>query len=150
MGTSAPMVTEIHITVRSTDMDADRNVNNAVYFTYFEQSRLEHLLRLGVIRWPLGPTDRSQFALVATSARFRAPSYHRDVLAVRTRTTEVRNRSFVLGFTVHRLSDGALICEGSSAQVWLDDQGHPAPLSEAARAALLSSMGAAQGAETSD
>ena len=33
------MVTEIHITVRSTDMDADRNVNNAVYFTYFEQSR---------------------------------------------------------------------------------------------------------------
>ena len=141
MAAAEPVVTEIHITVRSTDMDADRNVNNAVYFTYFEQSRLEHLLRLGVIRWPLGPTDRSQFALVETSARFRAPSYHRDVLTVRTRTTEVRNRSFVLGFTVHRLSDGALICEGSSAQVWLDADGRPAPLPDDVRSALRSSMG---------
>ena len=134
------LVTTITITVRSTDMDADRNVNNAVYFTYFEQSRLEHLLRLGVIRWPPGPTDRPQFALAETSARFRAPAYHRDVLAVTTRTVEVRTRSFTLGFEVRRVGDGALICEGSSAQVWLDDQGRPAPLPDDVRAALLGSI----------
>lgn len=125
------LVTEIRITVRSTDMDADRNVNNAVYFSYFEQSRLEHLLRLGVIRWPPGPADRPQFALAETSARFRAPAVHRDVLTVATCTVEVRTRSFTLGFTVRRPADGVLICEGASAQVWLDDHG---------RAALLASI----------
>ena len=143
-----PVITEIHITVRSTDMDADRNVNNAVYFTYFEQSRLEHLLRLGVIRWPPAPTDRPQFALAETSARFRAPAYHRDVLAVSTQTLEVRSRSFILGFTVRRVADGVLICEGSSAQVWLDEHGRPAPLPEAVRAALLASTGGKQSAPT--
>ena len=33
--------------VRPRDMDADRNVSNAVYFEYLHQSRLEHLARLG-------------------------------------------------------------------------------------------------------
>lgn len=132
-------MTEISITVRSTDMDADRNVNNAVYFSYFEQSRLEHLLRLGVIRWPPGPTDRPQFALAETSARFRAPAYHRDVLTVSTRTLEVRTRGFSLGFEVRRVGDRVLICEGSSVQVWLDDQGRPAPLPEGVRVALVAS-----------
>ncbi|MGI8552480.1 MAG: acyl-CoA thioesterase [Dehalococcoidia bacterium] len=133
--------TETQLTVRSTDMDADRNVNNAAYFTYFEQSRLEHLLRLGVIRWPPGPADRSQFALAETSARFRAPAYHRDVLTIRTRTIEVRQRSFSLGYQVLREKDSALICEGSSAQVWLDEQGRAAGLPETVRAALVASMG---------
>lgn len=138
------LVTEIQITVRSTDMDADRNVNNAVYFTYFEQSRLEHLLRLGVIRWPPGPTDRPQFVLAETSARFRAPAFHRDTLTVRTRTLEVRTRSFILGFEIHRRSDDTVICEGSSAQVWLGGDGRPAPLPEDVRAALASSLGSGQ------
>ncbi len=137
-----PLITEISIIPRSTDMDADRNVNNAVYFTYFEQCRLEHLIRLGAIRWPLGPTERPQFALVETSARFRAPAHHRDVLAVRTRTTDVRNRSFVLGYELVRTSDGTLICEGSSAQVWLDESGRPSVLPSDVRAALAGSMGA--------
>ena len=34
--------------VRPRDMDADRNVSNAVYFEYLHQSRLEHLARLGL------------------------------------------------------------------------------------------------------
>jgi acyl-CoA thioester hydrolase len=136
-----PLVTEILVTVRSTDMDADRNVNNAVFFTYFEQSRLEHLIGLGAIRWPLGPTERPQFALAETSARFRAPAYHRDVLAVRTRTVEVRNRSFSLAFEIERVGDGALICDGRSAQVWLGADGRPAVLPDDVREALVRSLG---------
>ncbi len=134
-------VTEKAITVRSTDMDADRNVNNAVFFTYFEQSRLEHLIGLGVIRWPLGPTDRPQFALAETSARFRAPAYHRDLLLVRTSTTEVRTRSFSLAFEIERGRDGVIICEGRSAQVWLGDDGRAAALPDLVREALVRSMG---------
>jgi acyl-CoA thioester hydrolase len=133
--------TTLAITVRSTDMDADRTVNNAVYFQYFEQSRLEHLLRLGVIRWPPARGgDPPQFALAETTARFRAPAFHREVLIVTTRTTAVGTRSFTLGFEVRRRGDDALICEGSSVQVWLDAEGRAAPLPQDVRATLEASL----------
>ncbi len=135
-----PQITEVTIAVRSTDMDADRHVNNAIFFTYFEQSRLEHLIRLGAIRWPLGPSERPQFALAETTARFRDPAYHRDLLTVRTRTLAVRNRSFVLGFEVQRAADSVLICEGSSVQVWLDENGRPAPMPDEVRTVLSCSV----------
>ena len=136
-----PPETVLDVTVRSTDMDADRNVNNAVFFQYFEQSRLEHLLRLGVIRWPPSRGgDPPQFALAETTARFRTPAFHRDVLSVRTRTAAVGNRSFTLTYDVRRRGDGALICEGSSVQVWLNPDGRAAPLPPEVRAALERSM----------
>ena len=132
--------TVVEITVRSTDMDADRNVNNAIYFQYFEQSRLEHLLRLGAIRWPPRGGDPTQFALAETTARFRAPAFHRDVLAVSTRTAAVSTRSFTLAYEVRRRGDDRLICEGSSVQVWLDAEGKAAPLPADVRAALEGSL----------
>jgi len=134
-------VTETQIRVRSTDVDADRNVNNAVFFIYFEQGRLQHLLRLGVIdRYPHPPGERPLYTIAETTARFRAPAFYGDVLTVRTRTGEVRTRSFVLLYEVYREANGTLVCEGSSAQVWLDQQGHPTPLPTQARAALLASL----------
>jgi acyl-CoA thioester hydrolase len=135
-------VTETRISVRSTDVDADRNVNNAVFFVYFEQARLAHLLRLGVIdRYPHPPGERPLYTIAETTARFRAPAFYGDVLVVQTRTKAVRTRSFLLAYQVYRAADGTLLCEGSSAQVWLDRDGRPAPLPEHARAALLASLG---------
>jgi acyl-CoA thioesterase FadM len=39
-----------------------------------------------------------------------------------------------------RQSDGTRAAEGSSAQVWLDAEGRPAPLPERVRRALLGSL----------
>src|SRR5215212_12274138 len=93
--------TTIEVAVRSTDRDADRNVNNAVFFQYFEQSRLEHLLRYGVIAWPLKREGGApQFALAHTAANFRAPAIHRDILLVTTRTAAVGGKSWTLAYEV--------------------------------------------------
>lgn len=140
MGEGEPLVTELALTVRSTDMDADRNVNNAVFFTYFEQSRLEHLLRLGLIAWPPAADAAPEFALVHTEASFRRPARHRDLLLVRTRTLAIGTRSFRLGYEVFRPTDAALVCEGESTQVWLDAAGGSTPLPERVRAALDESL----------
>lgn len=135
-------MTEVEIVVRSTDMDADRNVNNAVFFRYFEQGRLAHLLRLGVIeQYPHPPGERPLYTIAETSARFRSPAFYGDVLRVLTRTGEVRTRSFTLTYEIRRTSDEVLLCEGASAQVWLAPDGTPAPLPEHARVALLNSIG---------
>lgn len=135
------MITEVEIRVRSTDMDGDGIVNNARYFEYFEQARLEHLVALGLVQRPrpLGDTSRS-FTIAETTCRYRAPSRHRDVLTVRAWTQEVRNRSFVLGYEVVRSDTGESVAEGSSAQVWLDAAGKPTPFDERAREALERSL----------
>ena len=133
------MITETEIHVRSTDMDADGIVNNARYFEYFEQGRLEHLVAIGVIQRPRPPGAPSRsFTIAETTCRYRQPSRHRDQLVVRTRVIEVRNRSFVLSYEVVRIDDGSLVAEGSSAQVWLDADGHPTPLDEMLRGLLTS------------
>ncbi len=135
-----PDITEHDIWVRSTDMDADRIVNNARYFEFFEQGRLEHLRRISVIVRPRPPgeADRS-FTIAETTCRYRAPLRHRDVVTVRAWTSEVRNRSFVLAYELVRREDGVVAAEGSSAQVWLDADGKPAPLPDRVREALVQS-----------
>ncbi len=134
------VVTMVETPVRSVDMDADRVVNNAVYFMYFEQARLAHLQQLGVIHRPRRPEDPTTFTIAATEARFLAPLVFPDTVKVTAWTREVRVRSFVLAYRVVRLSDGRNVAEGTSSQVWLDEFGKPAPLPDLVRDALERSV----------
>ena len=135
------MITEITIQVRSTDMDADGIVNNARYFEYFEQARLEHLVAIGLVKRPRPPGEPSRsFTIAETTCRYKAPTRHRDALVVRAWTQQVGNRSFALGYEIVRSEGRAVVAEGSSAQVWLDAEGRPAPLDDLARTALVDSL----------
>lgn len=129
---------EVEILVRSTDMDGDMVVNNAVFFTYFEQARLTLLRRLGVIPedYLRQPGTVPSFAIAETTGRFRAPARFRDVLTVQARVAEVRTRSFSMAYEATNQASGALVAEGSSVQVWVNEEGHPVPLPERVRASL--------------
>lgn len=134
-------ITQHRFTVRSTDMDADRIVNNARYFEYFEQARLEHLVALGMIGRPRLPNSRGRsFTIAETRCRYRAPLRHRDAVLAEAWTERVGNRSFGLAYRLTRESDNLVVAEGDSAQVWLDDEGKPAPLPDDVRAALEASL----------
>ena len=127
--------------VRSTDMDADGIVNNARYFEFFEQVRLEHLAAIGVFRRPRteGQPARA-FTIAETTCRYLASLRHRDIVVGEAWTSDLRNRSFVLAFRLTRESDGVVVAEGSSALVWLDGDGRPTLLPDDVRAALEVSM----------
>lgn len=134
-------ITQHRFTVRSTDMDADRIVNNARYFEYFEQARLEHLVALGMIGRPRLPNSRGRsFTIAETRCRYRAPLRHRDPVLAEAWTERVGNRSFGLAYRLSRESDNLVVAEGDSAQVWLDEEGKPAPLPDDVRAALEASL----------
>lgn len=137
-GGRMPLVTECDVWVRSTDMDADGVVNNAHYFEFFEQARLEHMIRLGLIRRPRprGEEGSRSFTIAETTCRYKAPLRHQDWIRVRCWLTGVRNHSFILAYAIVMRDTGALVAEGSSAQVWLDSEGRPAPLPEEARPGL--------------
>ena len=138
---TGPPVTITEIVVGPNDMDADRNVNNAVYFEYFHQARLEHLHRLGV--YPSlrrDPAAGNFFALIENTCRYRAPAYFGDRLEVRTATRDVGQWSFILVYQVWRPADETEIALGRSAQVWLDEAGRSAPLPEPIRQILTASL----------
>jgi acyl-CoA thioester hydrolase len=134
--------TVFRISVRSTDLDAQRHVNNAVYFQYFEQARLEHLKDLGFLpMYAPGETPRHSIAIAETTCRYKAPAYYGDTLLVKVSTREVRQRSFALAYEVRREGDGALVAEGESVQVWLNEGGRAAALPEPVRRSLEGSLG---------
>ena len=120
-------VTITKLVVRPRDMDADRNVNNAVYLEYFHQSRLEHLARLGVWK-PRGSGDNNLFALAENTCRYLAPSFYGDVLEIWTATHAVGRSSFQLVYQIWRQSDDALIAASHSVQVWVDVSNRPTSL----------------------
>ena len=136
-------VTVTRLIVRPADMDADRNVNNAVYFEYFHQSRLEHLARLGIWR-PRGSQDDNIFALAENTCRYLAPSFYGDVLLIWTATHAVGRSSFQLVFRIWRESDGASIAAAHSVQVWLDGNQQstlmPVPVQEGLTASLCTDL----------
>ena len=132
-------VTVTTLIVRPADMDADRNVNNAVYFEYFHQSRLEHLARLGV--WhPRDSQDKNLFALAENTCRYLAPSFYGDVLRIWTATYAVGQSSFQLVYRIWRQSDDALIAASHSVQVWLDERNQPTSLPLHVREGLTASL----------
>lgn len=133
------MITSIELAVRSTDIDGDGIVNNAVYFVYFEQVRLVHLMRLGIIWRPRRPGERN-FTLAATEARFLAPLTYPETVIASAWTARVGNSSFGLEYELTRKSDGVPVARGSSVQVWLDESGRPTPLPPLVRQALEDSL----------
>ena len=132
-------VTVTTLIVRPADMDSDRNVNNAVYFEYFHQSRLEHLARLGV--WhPRASQGENLFALAENTCRYLAPSFYGDVLLIWTATHAVGRSSFQLVYRIWRQSDDALIAAAHSVQVWLDERNQPTSLPLPVREGLTASL----------
>ncbi|MCB1685493.1 MAG: acyl-CoA thioesterase [Pseudomonadales bacterium] len=135
------MITEWDIRVRSTDIDGDGIVNNARYFEFFEQARLEHMTRLELIR-PLRPevAERRHFTIAETTCRYKMPLRYRDWIRVRCWFSEVRNRSFVLTYEILMRDSSTLVAEGTSVQVWLNSEGRPDRLPEDLHPRLLAAV----------
>ncbi len=135
----SPHITTSRVVVRPNDMDADRNVSNAIYFEYFYQARLEHLHRLGIYD-PSNPQVANLFAVAENTCRYLAPAYYGDILALWTATHAVGRSSFQCVYHVYRDADEACIAIGHSVQVWLNAEGRPAALPSAVRVALAVSL----------
>lgn len=132
--------TTTRVVVRSTDVDTDGYVNNAVYHQYCEQGRLDHLRRLGVVGEPDADRRLARFTIAENRCRFLAPVYYGDAVTVRTSTVRVGRSSFVLAYTLVREDDDVVVAEAESVQVWLGDDGAATPVPDPARAALTATI----------
>jgi acyl-CoA thioester hydrolase len=102
--------------VRFRDCDLFGHVNNAVYLTYFEMSRMAYWFAAS------GSRDISELDLIVASAscRYISAAAIGEQLGVYCRLTHLGRSSFTLAYKVHVLDSRRLVATGETALVAYD------------------------------
>lgn len=123
------------IEVRFRDCDAMGHVNNAVYFTYFEQARAVMAETLG-LRRELAPAGLGVI-LAHASCDYKAQVVFGDQVEVEVRVTAVGRTSFTSEYRARRVRDEAVVALGRAVQAVFDyEAGRTAPVPDGLRAKL--------------
>lgn len=91
------------VEVRYADLDPQRHVNNAVYFSYMEQARASYLRHLGL--WEGEDFDRLGVILAEASCRYLEPIRFGQSLLVGAATVRLGRKSFDMSYSI-RDADG--------------------------------------------
>lgn len=130
-------------TVRWGDMDAFGHVNNAVFFTYCETSRIRlfEALDLAGLAAAGPPGTRLGPGLVSATVDFRRQVKYPADLEVGLRVAKVGTKSFTLEYGMFLAGGSEPAATGSSVVVWMDyagrgGQGEALPIPEVLRGRL--------------
>lgn len=123
----------VPIEVRFRDMDSMGHVNNAVFFTYFENARIAY--------WRAVPAIRARKALDYILARaecdFRSPATVEDALACHIRVGSFGRSSFTFEYLLRDERTGRVVAEGRTVQAVYDyAEKRTRPLDPGLRAAI--------------
>lgn len=119
------------------DLDALGHVNNAVYATYFETSRMKYLTVVSS-----GETLLYQLILAELTITFKSPAFLGEILEVGVRATELRNSSFIMESQIQERESGRLVAFSRSVLVHYDySQKRSVPIPAQWREAMASIEG---------
>jgi acyl-CoA thioester hydrolase len=110
-------VFKIQINVRFRDIDGMGHVNNAVYFTYFEEGRKAFFQSIST------DSDHSvfPFILAQIACDFLSPVKLDNRLSLEIWVKEIGKKSFGLGYSLMDSTDASIIyAKGESVQVCFD------------------------------
>ena len=134
--TSAPrkLINVFRIQVRWADLDANRHVNNAAYFTYMEQARIDWLARADL----QSTADGEGPVVVQTACNYRVPIAHVDALDVRVYAGPAGRTSFPTYYEIVGVDgEKVLYADGNAVMVWTDrSSGEKRAIPERLRALL--------------
>ncbi len=99
-------------------MDAYGHVNNTVFFRYFETARIAFLDRCGFLA--AYDRDGTGAILHSTDCRFRRPLVFPDEVLVGTRTLDVADDRFTMGYRIVSLAQDAVAADGTGIVVAFD------------------------------
>lgn len=136
MTTELPI--EVKTTIRWSDMDALGHLNNAVYFSLFEESRIALFEYIGL--QSSAPRGTGPI-LAGTRCDFLAPVVWPETVRVRVHITRIGTTSFTMAHQVWRESDGAAVARGEGTIVLVDyDTNKPVAVEPAMRERLTELM----------
>jgi len=124
------------VRVRYAETDQMGVVYHANYFIWFEVGRVELMRALGIEYKRMEIEDDCHIVVVDVRCRYHASARYDEVLRVRTRITESRNRSIRFSYEILRDSDQQLLAIGETLHVICGSNGKPKLLPEKYRAIL--------------
>jgi len=123
----------VPIEVRFKDIDSMGHVNNAVYFTYFENARIAYWKAVGVNR----PKGEVTYVLARAECDFESPATMDDRLVCHTRVASFGRTSFTFEFLLRAEPGGRVVAHGKTVQVIYDYAARAArPLEEDLKEAI--------------
>ena len=126
------LLTVVRIALRWGDMDANAHVNNATYFTYMEQARIDWLNAVAM----QNTADGEGPVVVKTSCTYLVPIAYPETLEIRVYGGAPGRTSFPTWYEIYGSGD-VKYAEGDATMVWTNrTTGKSQPVPDALRALL--------------
>lgn len=124
----SPPHAEARLRVRYAETDQMGVVYHANYLIWFEVGRVELMRSLRLEYSRLEAEFGCLIAVVEAQLRYRSPARYDDEIAVQTTITAMRGPVIKMTYRVMRVSDGSLLCDGSTTHVVVDREMRKRPL----------------------
>ena len=124
------------VRVRYAETDQMGVVYHANYLIWFEVGRVELMRALGIEYKRMETEDDCHIVVADVRCRYLAPARYDEVVRVRTRIAESRNRTIRFAYELFRDSDHELLAVGETLHVICGSNGKPKLLPEKYRAIL--------------
>ena len=106
----------VEMPIRFADMDADQHVNNAEFYRYMEEARMQWVHSLGLAMTPPAPVP----ILAASACVFRAPLKYPGTVTAEIYLGRVGTASVRTHYLLIDNATGTLAAEGYGVSVWVD------------------------------
>jgi len=113
------------VRVRYVETDQMGVVYHANYLIWFEVGRVELMRALGVEYKRMELEDDCQIVVADVKCRYHHPARYDEVLRIRTRITETKNRVIRFSYEIFRDADHVLLASGETTHVICGKNGKP-------------------------
>jgi acyl-CoA thioester hydrolase len=129
------------VRVRYAETDQMGVVYHANYLVWFEVGRVELMRARGVEYKKMEIEDDCHIVVADAHCRYERSARYDEVVRIRTRISESRNRIVKFAYEVFRDTDGELLATGDTTHIICGSNGRPRLLPQKYRQ-LLAAMGA--------
>ncbi|HTT33520.1 MAG TPA: thioesterase family protein [Methylomirabilota bacterium] len=116
------------VRVRYAETDQMGVVYHGNYFVWFEVGRVELMRALGVEYKKMEKEDDCHIVVADAHCRYHHPARYDEVLRVRTRIAESKNRLIRFKYELFRDSDSTLLATGHTVHIICGSNGRPKTL----------------------
>jgi acyl-CoA thioester hydrolase len=111
--------------VRYAETDQMGVVYHANYLVWFEVGRVELIRALGIEYTRMEKEDDCHIVVADVHCRYQQSARYDEVLRIRTRIAESRNRIVKFSYEVFRDADGKLLATGETTHIICGSNGRP-------------------------
>jgi acyl-CoA thioester hydrolase len=116
---------DVTVRVRYAETDQMGVVYHANYLVWFEVGRVELMRALGVEYKRMEIEDDCQIVVADLRCRYHHPARYDEVLRIRTRIAESKNRVIRFAYELFRDADGQLLATGETTHIICGRNGKP-------------------------